>query len=180
MEVILNTPDIKTTLGARDVFILELLYSTGIRVGELVNIKLKDVDINKKEIVILGKGNKERIVLFGERCSLLLANYISNSRNELDIENSEYLLLGVKGKRINSRTVRQIIDEVVSMAGLKLKISPHVLRHTFATHMLNEGADLKSVQQLLGHESLSTTTIYTHISNERLRRVYLHTHPRAK
>ena len=163
----------------RNSFILELLYSTGIRVGELVNIKIKDIDFKKQEIRILGKGNKERIVLFGSRCSELLNQYLDNFYQEYNIKNSDYLLLGVRGNKINDREVRKIVDEAVSRAGIKLNVSPHVLRHTFATHMLNGGADLKSVQQLLGHESLSTTTIYTHVSNERLRNVYLHTHPRA-
>jgi len=179
LEELFNAPDTETPLGARDVFILELLYSTGIRVGELVNIKLSDIDESKREIRIIGKGNKERIVLYGERCSTLLGNYLLHFRDKLDSKKSEYLLLGIRGNKINDREVRKTIDEIVAATGLKLNLSPHVLRHTFATHMLNEGADLRSVQQLLGHESLSTTTIYTHVSNERLRNVYLHTHPRA-
>lgn len=179
LEQILNIYDTNEPIDLRNSLILELLYSTGIRVGELVNIKMKDIELNKKEIRILGKGNKERIVLFGSRCYQLINDYLDSFYRKYNINNSEYLLLGVKGNKINDREVRKIVDEAVKRAGVKLNISPHVLRHTFATHMLNEGADLKSVQQLLGHESLSTTTIYTHISNERLRSVYLHSHPRA-
>lgn len=179
LEQILNVFDTNTSLDYRNSLILELLYSTGIRVGELVNIKIKDIELNKKEIRILGKGNKERIVLFGSRCSKLLEQYLNTFYKEYNSKNSDYLLLGVRGNKINDREVRKVVDEAVKRAGVKLNVSPHVLRHTFATHMLNEGADLKSVQQLLGHESLSTTTIYTHVSNERLRNVYLHTHPRA-
>ena len=179
LEQILNIFDSETLIDVRNSLLLELLYSTGIRVGELVNIKVKDIDLRKREIRILGKGNKERIVLFGSKCLELINKYLVGFYKEYNVNNSEYLLLGVRGNKINDREVRRVVDEAVNRAGVKLNVSPHVLRHTFATHMLNEGADLKSVQQLLGHESLSTTTIYTHISNERLRNVYLHTHPRA-
>lgn len=179
LEAILNALDDGTILGDRNTLILELLYATGIRVSELVNIKISDIDFQKREIRILGKGNKERMVLYGSRCEELLERYRKKSFIELNKKGIHYLLLGVRGNKINERQVRTIVDEAVIKAGMKLHISPHVLRHTFATHMLNEGADLRSVQALLGHESLSTTTIYTHVSNERLRNVYLHTHPRA-
>lgn len=179
LESILNTPDTNTTLGLRDALILELLYSTGVRVSELVNICIQDINMNKKEIRIFGKGSKERIVLFGNRCLELINSYITKSRSELNINNLDYLLLSKTGKKINQREIRYIIDDVVKKTGLKMHISPHVLRHTFATDLLNNGADLRSVQELLGHESLSTTTIYTHVSNEYLRKVYLNAHPRA-
>lgn len=181
LETILNTPDLNTLIGIRDALILELLYATGVRVSELVNIKLMDIDIPQKEIRILGKGSKERIVLYGSRCATLLNDYLNKVRSNLanDKYSEMYLLLSKTGRPINTREIRYIIDDVVKKAGLKIHISPHVLRHTFATDLLNNGADLRSVQQLLGHESLSTTTIYTHITNERLRHVYLNTHPRA-
>ena len=181
LEEIMKTPDLNTPLGVRDSLILELLYSTGVRVSELVNIKISDINFNKKEIRILGKGSKERIVLYGSKCSNILEHYIHDIRSNLYNEkySSEWLLLSKTGKQINQREIRFIIDDIVNKAGLKMHISPHVLRHTFATDLLNNGADLRSVQQLLGHESLSTTTIYTHISNERLRNVYLSSHPRA-
>lgn len=181
LEIILSTPDLTTPLGIRDALILELLYATGIRVSELVNIKLMNVDIAQKQIKILGKGSKERIVLYGTRCATLLDNYLKKVRPSLINErlSEDYLLLSKTGRSINTREIRYIIDDVVTKAGLKIHISPHVLRHTFATDLLNNGADLRSVQQLLGHESLSTTTIYTHITNERLRHVYLNAHPRA-
>lgn len=178
VEKVLNVPDLNTDVGKRDALILELLYVTGIRVSELVNIKLSDISYNEKKIKIKGKGNKERIVLYGNRCKELLDKYLSVRNNFLK-DNNEYLILGVKGKQINDRMVRTIINEISEKASVNLKISPHTFRHTFATHMLNEGADLRSVQELLGHENLSTTTIYTHVTNERLRNVYLHTHPRA-
>ncbi len=181
LETILSVPDKKTDLGLRDALILELLYATGIRVSELVSIKIKDINLNKLEIRILGKGSKERIVLYGQRCQNLLTDYLKGSRVNLynDKYSGDYLLLSKTGRPINTREIRNIIDEVVKKSGLKIHLSPHMLRHTFATDMLNNGADLRSVQELLGHESLSTTTIYTHLTNERLRKVYLDTHPRA-
>ena len=180
LESILSAPDTTTTLGLRDALILELLYSTGVRVSELVNICIKDINMNKKEIRIFGKGSKERVVLFGNRCMDLINEYIDKARSELNTNNLDYLLLSKTGKPVNQREVRYIIDEVVKKTGLKMHISPHVLRHTFATDLLNNGADLRSVQELLGHESLSTTTIYTHVSNEYLRNVYRNAHPRAR
>ena len=179
LEKILNTPDIKTDTGIRDALILELLYVTGIRVSELINIKLQDIDQSNHKIKITGKGNKQRIVMYGKKCQELLDQYLKIRFNFLK-ENNDYLILGVKGKKINDRVIRNIINDYSKKAGINLRISPHTFRHTFATHMLNEGADLRSVQELLGHENLSTTTIYTHVTNERLRQVYLHTHPRAK
>lgn len=178
IEKILNTPDLKTDIGIRDALILELLYVTGIRVGELVNIKLKDININEKNIKILGKGNKERIIMFGSRALYLLNKYMK-IRNIFIKYDNDYLILSKTGRQINSREIRYIIDRISKQAGIDMNISPHTFRHTFATHMLNEGADLRSVQELLGHENLSTTTIYTHLSNEKLRKEYLNAHPRA-
>ena len=181
LETLMNIPNLNTPLGLRDSLILELLYSTGVRVSELVNIRLKDINFNTKEINILGKGSKERIVLFGKTCEYKLKEYLSKGRDKLyNLKySSDYLLLSKTGRKINPREVRNVLDDIVAASGLKIHISPHVLRHTFATDMLNNGADLRSVQELLGHESLSTTTIYTHLTNERLRGVYLNAHPRA-
>ena len=181
LDAIMNTPDVHTVLGLRNALILEMLYSTGVRVSELVNIKINDINQNTKEIVIMGKGSKQRVVLYGERCQQLLNDYLHYSRNELYKNNhsGDFLILSKTGKKINVREIRNILDGIVAQAGLKIHISPHVLRHTFATDMLNNGADLRTVQELLGHQSLSTTTIYTHLTNERLRNVYLSAHPRA-
>ena len=179
LEILFSIPDKNDILGLRNLLILELLYSTGIRVSELVNIKLSDIDFVNNRIIILGKGNKERYVLYGKVCHDLLNDYLNKSRNKLN-RNSEYLLLNKLGNKITDRSIRMIIDDIVKKSCLKLNISPHTLRHTFATHLLNEGADLKIVQELLGHENISTTGIYTHVSNERLRKVYLDAHPRAK
>ena len=174
----LETPDIKTNDGMRDALILEMLYSTGVRVSELVNIKLKDINFHDQKILILGKGNKERYTYYGKRVKELLELYINKARKELP--NSEYLFLNKHGKMLNQRVVRMITENNAFKAKIDVKVTPHTLRHTYATHMLNGGADLKSVGDLLGHENLSTTQIYTHVSNERLRNVYLNSHPRAK
>ena len=178
VEKILNVPDMNDKIGIRDAFILELLYVSGIRVSELVNIKLNDIEESQRRIKILGKGNKERYVLYGSRCSELLKKYISVRSNFLKYPN-DYLILSKTGRKINTREIRNIINRIKTKAGISISISPHTFRHTFATHMLNEGADLRAVQELLGHENLSTTTIYTHLTNEKLRRTYLNTHPRA-
>ena len=179
LQNIFDSIDMSNPLGIRNRLIIELLYATGIRVSELTSLKLNDIDIHNKEIRITGKGNKERIVYFGDYAKKYLSLYIDEARYELLNGNtSNYLLINNKGSELTSRGVELIVNEVVKKAALKHNISPHVLRHTFATDMLNNGADLKSVQELLGHESLSTTQIYTHITNERLRSVYLHTFPR--
>lgn len=176
-----DSADTKTPLGLRNRCILELLYDTGIRVSELVNLKINDIEFDKKIINILGKGKKERIVYYGDYLQEVLEKYINDSRKYLlNNKLSEYLILNNNGSKITTRGVEYIIDKMVNEAAIKHKISPHVLRHTFATHMLNGGADIKSIQQLLGHESLSTTGIYTHITNDVLRQEYLKNHPRSK
>lgn len=179
-ERLLNALNTATKEGIRDSLILEILYSTGIRVSELVNIKFNDVSLSNKTIIVNGKGSKQRIVYFGEKCEKKLELYMKKSYNEFNVNNAEYLLLSKTGKKLNDRIVRKIIDKASFIAGIKMKISPHVLRHTFATHMLSDGADLRTVQELLGHENLSTTQIYTHLTNEEIRKVYLSAHPRAK
>lgn len=175
-----DSADTTTPLGLRNRCILELLYDTGIRVSELVNLKINDIEFDKKIINILGKGKKERIVYYGDYLQEVLGKYINDSRKYLlNNKLSEYLILNNNGSKITTRGVEYIIDKMLNEAAIKHKISPHVLRHTFATHMLNGGADIKSIQQLLGHESLSTTGIYTHITNDVLRQEYLKNHPRS-
>jgi len=180
IEKLLTAYDINNYLGIRNSLILEMLYSTGIRVGEIVNIELSNISIVDRTIKISGKGNKERMVYFGTRCLELLELYLKNSYNEINVNNLKYLFLSKTGKQISDREIRKIVDDASIIAGINMKISPHVLRHTFATHMLTEGADLRSVQELLGHENLSTTQVYTHLTNERIRNVYLNAHPRAR
>ena len=168
-------------LSIRNKMILELLYATGLRVSELTNIKLDDIDFNNKSIKVLGKGNKERIVYFGDYAKEVMMEYINYNRiSLLNGKESKYLLINKNGDNLTNRGVEEVIDSVVEKASLNHKISPHVLRHTFATHMLEDGADLRTVQELLGHSTLSTTQIYTHVTNERLRSVYLKSFPRKK
>lgn len=179
-EKLLNAFDNNNYIGLRNSLILEMLYSTGMRVSEITNIRLKDLSLSNKNIKIIGKGNKERIVYFGTKCLNLINLYLKKSYPELNRDNSDYLLLSKTGKKINDREIRTVVDDAAKIANIKIKISPHVLRHTFATHMLTDGADLRSVQELLGHENLSTTQIYTHLTNEKIRNVYLNAHPRAR
>ena len=181
LETLFSIPDTTNPLGIRNLLILELLYASGMRVSELVNVKLKDIDQNRKEIRVFGKGSVERIAYFGEYALDALNDYLDYARDDLlKGKTSEYLFINKNGTRLTDRGVRLIIDNIISSSSVKTKISPHTLRHTFATHMLNEGADLKVVQELLGHKNLGTTEVYTHISNERLRNIYYKTHPRGK
>ena len=172
--------DISTPLGIRDNLILELLYSTGVRVSELVSIKINDINFYDMSIRILGKGSKMRIVLYGDSLKEALDLYLNNARSKLTKTDTNILLLNKNGTPLTDRGVRLVISKIVEKTSLKQNVSPHVLRHTFATHLLKEGADLKTVQELLGHASLSATEVYTHISNEQLRKTYLDYHPRAK
>lgn len=181
LQNIFDSIELETPLGIRNRFIIELLYATGLRVSELVDLKLSDINTTSKEIRVVGKGDKERIVFFGDYALKYLNMYLNNSRNILlNGKKEDILILNKDGNPITSRGIELIIDKIVNDAALKHNISPHVIRHTFATDLLNNGADLKSVQELLGHSSLSTTQIYTHITNERLRSVYLKTFPRQR
>lgn len=181
LQKIFDSIDIETPLGIRNRLIVELLYASGLRVSELASLTIDNINIHTKEIRVLGKGSKERIVFFGDYAKKYLELYLEQSRPILQDKNkTKILLLNNNGDPLSTRGIQMIIDNVVRDASLKHNISPHVLRHTFATDLLNNGADLKSVQELLGHSSLSTTQIYTHITNERLRSVYLKTFPRQR
>lgn len=169
-----------TDLGERNKMILELLFATGLRVTELVNVKIQDIDFKNREIKTTGKGNKTRIVYFNKTCQEVMSKYVLGARqNILKGKHSDYLILNHLGNPLTRRGVADILEKLIKKSSLKHKISPHTLRHTFATLLLNEGMDIREVQELLGHARLSTTSIYTHISNEELRRVYLNSHPRA-
>ena len=181
IDEIFNIPDIKTMSGQREKVILEVLYGSGVRVSELVNIKLKDIDFSNKTILIYGKGSKERMVAFGEPALDAMKLFISDGRREyLEDNDSEYLLVGKNATHLTTRRIEQIIDDLIKKTSLKMNITPHMFRHTFATHLLDNGSDLLAVQELLGHESLSSTEIYTHVSNEHLREVYYKCHPRNR
>lgn len=172
VEALLEAPE-NNTLGLRNKAMLELLYATGMRVGELVSIKVNDVNLGPNYIIVFGKGSRERVVFFGRKAANSIEIYLKKSRPFLlkDID-CDSLFLNKNGTGISDRSVRRIVKKYVNEVCLNQKISPHTLRHSFATHMLNNGADLKTVQELLGHTSLSTTQIYTHVTKERLKEVY--------
>ncbi|MBQ2909653.1 MAG: tyrosine recombinase [Bacilli bacterium] len=180
LEELFNVPDTETALGQRDLLLLELLYATGVRVGELTNIKVKDIDLSSKSILILGKGNKERIVTYGDYCEEILKRYLNEGYILLNTLNSEYLFLNKNGGCLTERGVRYILDQIIKQTSINKNISPHMIRHSFATHLLNEGCELTTVQKLLGHESIKATQIYTHVTTDRLREVYYNSFPRAK
>ena len=180
LEELFNVPDVSTSLGQRDLLLLELLYATGVRVGELTNIKIKDIDLSSKSILILGKGNKERIVTYGDYCEEILKRYLNDGYILLNTKNSEYLFLNKNGGCLTERGVRYILDQIIKQTSINKNISPHMIRHSFATHLLNEGCELTTVQKLLGHESIKATQIYTHVTTDRLREVYYNSFPRAK
>ena len=180
LEELFNSVDISSVIGRRDRLILELLYATGVRVSEMIEIKVSDIDISNRNINIIGKGNKERIVKFGEYCLDAINDYLDNSYNKLNINNINYLFLNSRGSKLTDRGVRYILDNLIKKTSLNKKISPHMLRHSFATHLLNNGADLLTVQKLLGHESIKATQVYTHVSTDRLKEVYFKSFPRAK
>lgn len=181
LEIMFNSFDLNKELEQRNRLILEMLYATGVRVGELVNIKISDIDRYNNSIKILGKGSKERVVFFGSYVSDILDLYLENGRKKL-IKNgcNDYLFINKNGGKLSDRYVREIINKVVDKCRIDYHISPHTLRHTFATDMLNAGADLMSVKELLGHSTLNTTSIYTHVSNEQIKKMYEFAHPRAK
>jgi len=166
--------------GTRDRLILDILYSTGIRLSELINLTYQDINIERKTMKVLGKRKKERIVPFGDNLKNLLICYIKQKQKSFDNpEAYSYLLVTNSGKKIYSRLVYRIVNKYLSMVSTLEKRSPHVLRHTFATHMLNNGADLNAIKELLGHSSLAATQVYTHNTIEQLKSIYNKAHPRA-
>ena len=171
MEEILNVPNIKTKEGQRERVILEVLYASGVRVSELVNIKLKDIDFSNKLLRIMGKGSKERIVPFYSTIEKLLRHYLSDIR-VLFAKDNEYVFVNKNGQKLTTRGIQYLLNKTVEKYNLPFKLHPHTLRHSFATHLLDSGVDIRIVQQLLGHSSLSTTQIYTHLTVEHLRSSY--------
>ena len=180
LEKMFLVSDKTNPLGQRNNLILEMLYATGVRVSELVNIKLSDINYDDNTIKILGKGRKMRIVIFGSFCEDALNLYLRDGRKKLLKSNNDFLYLNKNGTKLSDRSVRNIINDIIFKCSIDYKVSPHTLRHTFATDMLNNGGDLVSVKDLLGHTSLDTTSIYTHVSNAGIKKVYEFAHPRAK
>lgn len=178
---LLNQPDITTAEGFRDRTMLEVLYATGMRVSELINLTLERVDLNMKYIIAFGKGSKERIVPLGSVAAEFLQHYLEKVRPKLTHagRNTNIVFLAFGGHELTRQRFWQIIRACGRKANINKALTPHILRHSFATHLLDNGADLRSVQELLGHSDISTTQIYTHLTNKRLRDIYAKAHPRA-
>nr|WP_244361480.1 site-specific tyrosine recombinase XerD [Dolosigranulum pigrum] len=182
VEQLLEAPDTTTPLGVRDRTILELMYATGLRISELVNLKLSDMHLTMGFIQTMGKGEKERIIPLGEIASQWLYHYLDGARvylQDQSAETSEYVFLNSRGKSLSRQGVWKKVKQLALEAGIDQNVTPHTLRHSFATHLLENGADLRMVQELLGHADISTTQIYTHITKTRLKQVYSDYHPRA-
>ncbi|MBD8068309.1 tyrosine recombinase XerC [Bacillus sp. PS06] len=182
LEKLFNVSDLSTSIGQRNQALLEILYATGMRVSECCQIEISDIDFSLGTILVNGKGSKQRYVPFGEYADKAITRYITKGRLELlskSKSTSDFLFLNFRGGNLTPRGVRLILNKLVNETSSTVHISPHVLRHTFATHLLNEGADMRSVQELLGHEHLSSTQVYTHVTKDHLKKIYMSSHPRA-
>ena len=178
---LLETPDPATPVGLRDRALLELLYASGLRVSELVSLNFGQIDFDSNEIRVVGKGSKERVVLMGKPAARALSAYLKEGRPQLLGEKrTNAIFISRQGERLIERRVQKILEKYARMAGIERRVHPHMLRHTFATHMLDGGADLRVVQELLGHADLSSTQVYTHVSKSQARKVYLAAHPLAQ
>lgn len=179
VESLLQAPDLSTVIGLRDKAMLEVLYATGLRVSELINIRLFDYDLNASVLKVMGKGSKERLLPLGEYAHEWLTRYLSQREQLLQRQPSDFLFLSKRGQGMTRQTFWYAIKRHAEQADIQADLSPHTLRHAFATHLLNHGADLRIVQMLLGHSSVSTTQIYTHVANERLKKLHQQHHPRG-
>jgi tyrosine recombinase XerC len=175
---LLNAVNLKFKNGPRDLAILELIYASGMRVGEIAKLRADSVDLESGEVLVQGKGDKERIVLIGSHSISAIRKYLE--ARKIIAGDEKILFLGRRGTKLTSRSVERMIRKYAKKAGIEKRVTPHTLRHSFATHLLSGGADLKIVQELLGHSSLSTTQIYTHLTKEKLKSIYDKAHPRAK
>ncbi|HUP44476.1 MAG TPA: site-specific tyrosine recombinase XerD [Thermoanaerobaculia bacterium] len=179
VEALLRAPDVSTPEGQRDRAMLELLYATGLRVSELIRVRIDDLVMDAGFLRTTGKGSKERIVPFGDTARQAIVDYLEGGRRDFDRFGDPYLFLSRRGRPMSRQSFWMKIVKHARTAGIRAKISPHVLRHSFATHLLENGADLRSVQMMLGHSDISTTQIYTHVSRARLQQLYERYHPRA-
>ena len=180
VDRLLQQPDMNTTLGLRDRALIELMYSAGLRVSELCGLRLEDIQIESGCLRCVGKGNKERLVPVGRQALSIIQKYLRTARRKLLPEGSSpYLFLNQRGRKLDRITFWKLLGAYGRKAGLRKALTPHMLRHSFATHLLDRGADLRSVQIMLGHSDISTTQIYTHVVEERLKQVYKAHHPRA-
>jgi integrase/recombinase XerC len=177
---LVESPNTATPQGQRDRALMELLYASGLRVSELVGLNIEQVNLSTREIRVWGKGSKERIVLIGEPAVEALTYYVKRGRDDmLEGKRNSAIFVNRYGKRLTERMVQIMVEKYASIVGIKKKVHPHMLRHTFATHLLDGGADLRVVQELLGHASLTSTQVYTHVSKSRAKKVYLASHPMA-
>jgi integrase/recombinase XerC len=178
---LLETPDASTLLGARDRAMLETMYSTGVRVSELVDLNIEDVDFVGEALHVRGKGKKQRVTPIAPTALAWIRRYMDMRRADPRASsfNQQAVFVNKHGQRLSTRSVRRKLDKYLSICGLDPSVSPHTLRHSFATHLLNRGADLRSVQELLGHQSLSTTQVYTHVTTRRMKEAYDDAHPHA-
>lgn len=182
VDKLLETPDTETEIGLRDRAILEVMYATGLRISELINLKMNELHLTMGFIQTIGKGNKERILPIGGMAIQYLNEYLEDSRpifESRSAEESPYVFLNSRGKGLSRQGVWKNIKKTVQLAGIKQNVTPHMIRHSFATHLLENGADLRIVQELLGHSDISTTQIYTHITKARMKDIYKEYHPRA-
>ena len=181
---LLERPEREKPLGLRDLAILEVLYSCGFRVSEIEALTISSIDFDERLVRVIGKGDKERIVPIGRKALQAVRNYLEATqylrRRNVDISRDEPLFINFRGGALSGRSIGRIIKKYAIESGLTADVSPHSMRHTFATHLLDGGADLRAVQELLGHESLSTTQKYTHVSLDRLMEVYDKAHPRSQ
>ncbi|MBD8004009.1 tyrosine recombinase XerC [Bacillus norwichensis] len=180
MQQLFDSCDDSTPLGKRNLALIELLYATGIRVSECANIMMNDIDFDFSTILVKGKGRKERYVPFGIFAAKAIESYMNDARSML-VRGSEHrsLFVNARGGPLTERGIRHVLNDIMKKASLSGKIHPHMFRHSFATHMLNNGADMRTVQELLGHTHLSSTQVYTHVTKEHLRKTYMNSHPRA-
>ena len=184
IEELFSISDCTTSIGQRNQALLEVLYGTGIRVSECCKIRLTDIDFYIGTVLVHGKGGKQRYVPFGSYAQDAIEQYVNQGRKTLinklkTVDEHSYLFVNHRGSLLTDRGVRHVLNELIKKASLTLHIHPHLFRHTFATHMLNEGADMRSVQELLGHSHLSSTQVYTHVTKDHLKKIYMTHHPRA-